>query len=174
MRIQIVLLSCLLAGCVSCTEAPPERPSGVPSAPTTKPAPRHETAPATRPAPAVDPATRPAGPTAVVSPHEIKPAPASKKIELDLTKLDANGLGGPTDGKVCVSYEFAIPNTAKCKAEVRAIDKSVRFMPGSRGRIRAGKDECLCIGETNAEFRTVLGKLADLPYIKRIIECHWE
>jgi hypothetical protein len=103
-----------------------------------------------------------------------KPPAPSPKIELDLTKLDKNGLRGPADGKVCVSYEFCIPNTAKCKAEVKAIDRSVRFMSGSRGRIGAGKDECLCIGETGADFRTVLKRLADLAYIKRIIECHFE
>jgi hypothetical protein len=103
-----------------------------------------------------------------------KPPAPSPKIELDLTKLDAKGLRGPPNGKVSVSYEFCIPNTAKCKAAVKAIDPKVRFMPGSRGRIGAGKNECLCVGETRADFRTVLKRLADLPYIKRIIECHWE
>ena len=106
-------------------------------------------------------------------PRGVSPAP-SPKIELDLSKLDKNGLRGPVDGKVSVSYEFCIPNTDKCKAEVKAIDPTVRFMPGSRGRIGAGKGECLCIGETRADYRTVLKRLADLPYIKRIIECHWE
>jgi hypothetical protein len=103
----------------------------------------------------------------------VSPAP-SPKIELDLTQLDKNGLRGPVDGKVSVSYEFCIPNTDKCKAEVKAIDPSVRLMPGSRGRIGAGKGECLCIGETRANYRDVLKRLADLPYIKRIIECHFE
>ena len=103
-----------------------------------------------------------------------KPPPPSPKIELDLTKLDANGLRGPADGKVSVAYEFCIPNTDKCKAQVKAIDPGVRLMPGSRGRIGAGKDECLCVGETGANYRTVLKRLADLPYIKRIIECHFE
>jgi len=106
-------------------------------------------------------------------PPDAAPAPLPK-IELDLTKLDAGGLRGPQGGKVSVSYEFCIPNTAKCKAAVKAIDPKVRFMPGSRGRIGAGKDECLCVGETRADYRTVLKRLADLPYIKRIIECHFE
>ena len=71
-------------------------------------------------------------------------------------------------------YEFCIPNTAKCKAQVKAIDPGVRLMPGSRGRIGARKDECLCVGETGADYRTVLNRLAALPFIKRIIECHFE
>ena len=106
-------------------------------------------------------------------PPKASPAP-SPKIELDLTKLDANGLRGPADGKVSVAYEFCIPNTAKCKAQVKGIDPAVRLMPGSRGRIGAGKSECLCVGETGANYRTVLKRLADLPYVKRIIECHFE
>ncbi len=107
-------------------------------------------------------------------PPEPKAPAKSPKIELDLTKLDANGLRGPAGGKVLVSYEFCIPKTDKCKAEVKAIDKSVRFMRGSRGRIGARKDQYLCIGETGPDFKTVLGNLAKLPYVKRIIECHWE
>ena len=107
------------------------------------------------------------------APAKAPPGP-SPKIEFDLTKLDKNGLRGPAGGKVLVAYEFCIPNTAKCKAEVRAIDPAIRLMPGSRGRIGAGKDECLCIGETGANYRTVLNRLAALSYVKRIIECHWE
>ena len=118
---------------------------------------------ATRPAEAKKPKAKPKAQPAI-----------SKKIELDLTKLDKNGMRGPQTGKVLVAYEFCIPNTAKCKAQVKAIDKSVRFMPGSRGRIGARKDQCLCIGETGPNYRTVLNKLAALPYVKRIIECHWE
>lgn len=98
-----------------------------------------------------------------------------KKIEINLSQLDDTGLRGPVTGKVTVSYEFCIPNTAECKAEVKAIDKTVQFMPGSRGRIRAGKNECLCIGSTHQKnYRSVLKRLAELSYIKRIIECHFE
>ena len=97
-----------------------------------------------------------------------------KKVEFDLSQLDKDGLRGPADGKVAVSYEFCIPNTEQCKAEVKAIDQTVQFMPGSRGRIGAGKDECLCIGTTRADYREVLGRLAELPYVKRIIQCFFE
>ena len=100
---------------------------------------------------------------------------AGGKVEFDLAQLDADGLRGPADGKVAVSYEFCIPNTDECKAQVRAIDHTVQFMPGSRGRIGAGKQECLCIGSTHQRnFRQVLQVLASLAYVKRIIECHFE
>ena len=147
LRIANILLLGVLVMCVSCAEAPPKAP---PEAP-----------------PEVQPEA-----TSKVPPK--RPPAVSPKIEFDLSKLDANGMRGHGSGKVLAAYEFCIPNTAKCKAEVRAIAPGVRFMPGSRGRIGAGKNECLCIGETDANYRTVLGRLADLPYIKRIIECHWE
>ena len=97
-----------------------------------------------------------------------------KKIEFDLSQLDKDGLTGPPDGKVALSYEFCIPNTDARKAEVKAIDRTVQFMPGSSGRIGSGKGECLCIGSTRADYRDVLGRLAGLPYVKRIIRCHFE
>lgn len=100
---------------------------------------------------------------------------AWRKIEFDLTQLDANGLRGPPDGKVSVSYEFCIPNTPQCKAEVKAIDQTVQFMPGSRGRIGATKNQCLCIGSTHQnDYLGVLRALSELTYVDRIIECHFE
>lgn len=98
-----------------------------------------------------------------------------QKIGFDLARLDAEGLRGPADGKVAVSYEFCIPDTPECKARVRTIDPSVRFMPGSRGRIGAGAGQCLCIGSTHQkDFARVLRSLAALPCIDRIVECHFE
>jgi len=97
-----------------------------------------------------------------------------RKVELNLMQLDHDGLRGPPDGKVSVSYEFCIPNTGQCKAEVKAIDPSIQFMPGSPGRIGAGKDECLCVGATRKGYLEVLKRLTELPYVKRIIECHFE
>jgi hypothetical protein len=98
-----------------------------------------------------------------------------QKVELDLHGIANDGLRGPADGKVAVSYEFSIPNTDECKARVRAIDATVQFMPGSQGRVRAPKDGCLCIGSTHQpDYRDVLRRLAELPYVERIIECHFE
>jgi hypothetical protein len=98
-----------------------------------------------------------------------------EKVELDLDALDSAGLRGPADGKVAVAYEFAIPNTPACREEVRAIDRTVEFMAGARGRVNAGPAECLCIGSTHQPgYRSVLGRLAGLPYVRRIIECHFE
>ena len=60
-------------------------------------------------------------------------------IEFDLNQLNEQGLRGPANGQTSLAYEFKIPNTDQHKAEVKAIDASVRFMAGSRGRIGAGK-----------------------------------
>jgi hypothetical protein len=99
----------------------------------------------------------------------------SRKIKLDLSTLDEDGLRGPADGKVALSYEFCIPNSEEYRAEVKAIDRTVRFMPGSSGRVGAGKHECLCIGSTHQKnYRQVIRQLAGLSYVKRIIECHFE
>lgn len=98
-----------------------------------------------------------------------------KKVEIDLGKIDAAGLRGPADGKVAVAYEFSIPDTEEARRQVTAIDKTVQFMPGSRGRIGAQPGECLCIGSTHQpEYRQVLFQLASLPFIKRIIVCDFE
>jgi hypothetical protein len=97
------------------------------------------------------------------------------KIGFDLERLDAEGLRGPSDGKVAVSYEFSIPDTAEHRAAVKEIDPTVVFMRGSRGRVGVREGECLCVGSTHqADYRRVLRRLAALPYIRRIIECHFE
>lgn len=98
-----------------------------------------------------------------------------EKVELDLGGIDASGLRGPDDGKVAVAYEFCIPDTEACRAKVRAIDRTVQFMPGSRGRIGAGAGQCLCIGSTHQpDYRHVLRALAGCACIERITPCHFE
>jgi hypothetical protein len=100
---------------------------------------------------------------------------AWQKITFDVGGLDAEGLTGPPDGRHSVSYEFCIPDTAECKAEVKSIDPTVEFMPGCSGRIGCTEGECLCIGSTHQEsWRQVLRRLAKLKYIKRIDECLFE
>ena len=125
-----------------------------------------------RPEPSPRPAAVQAGtPTREEAPGMKTPAP----IEIDLDAIDADGLRGPADGKVAVAYEFTIPDSAETRAQVRAIDPTVEFMPGSRGRIGAGVGECLCVGSTHqANWRTVLETLAAFPGVARIVECHRE
>jgi hypothetical protein len=57
----------------------------------------------------------------------------------------------------------------------RAIDYTIQFMPGSRSRIGAGRQECLCIGSTHQKnFRQALPALAALLFVPRIIESQFE
>lgn len=102
-----------------------------------------------------------------------RPAPAD--VAVDLTTIDDEGLRGTGAGRVAVSYEFAIPDTPAARDAVRRIDRSVEFMPGSRGRVGATAGECLCIGSTHQPgWRDVLARLAELPGVERIVECHHE
>lgn len=106
-----------------------------------------------------------------------EPAPESveRKIAFDLAGLNPEGLRGPADGKVAVAYEFKIPAGDEYRSRVAAIDPSLRFHPGSRGRIGAGPGEILCIGSTHQlNHRAILRRLAELPFVERIIECHFE
>jgi len=98
-----------------------------------------------------------------------------KKVTFDISGLTKDGLRGPPDGRRAVSYEFCIPNTDVAKAKVKAIDPTVKFMAGSRGRIGCTRDQCLCIGSTHQkDFKSVLRALAELPFIERIDECFFE
>lgn len=96
------------------------------------------------------------------------------KVTFDAGKLDEGGLKGKGSGKRAVSYEFCIPNTAKCKEEVKAIDPSVEFSR-SRGRIGCSSGQLLCIGSTHqVRYKEILAKLCGLSYIDRIDECFFE
>jgi len=98
-----------------------------------------------------------------------------RKIEIDPAELDGEGLRGGEGGKTAVSYEFRIPDTPECREQVKRIDPTVQFMPGSRGRIGAREHECLCIGSTHQkDYAGVLRALAGLSCVERIIECHFE
>jgi hypothetical protein len=112
--------------------------------------------------------------TGIPKSHKTSKSNDLRKVEFDLNALDSNGLIGPDDGKVALSFEFSIPNTDDCKAEVRSIDKSIQFMPGSAGRIGSGPDECLCVGTTEQNYRVILVSLAKLRYVKRIARCYFE
>jgi hypothetical protein len=91
------------------------------------------------------------------------------KITFDLSQLDDEGLTGPPDGRVAISYEFCIPATQAAQDEVRRIDTTVAFQPGARGRIGCARDQVLCIGSTHQrDWRAVLLRLASLDHIARI------
>lgn len=161
-RLLLLLTVSLLATC--CQPEPDPKPADVES-PQTSRVEIVETPAVT--APAKVPAETPA----VAAPAKVD---IWKKVEIDLTKLDENGLIGPATGKRTLAYEFLIPKTAACIAAVKAIDPSIRFMRNSRGRLGARADQCLCIGETQKGYRQTLQRLAKLDYVTRIIECHFE
>ncbi len=107
------------------------------------------------------------------SPSE--PAAALTVIGFDLCDLDAEGLIGPADGKRALDYEFCIPAGEGFAEEVREIDPSLRFHAEAPGRIGCGADQVLVLGDTHRpDFAFVLQRLAELPYVERIEQAHFE
>lgn len=99
----------------------------------------------------------------------------SPKIGFDLNALDKEGLIGPPDGKVAVSYEFCVPANDRYLNQVKQIDPSLKFHKKSKGRIACSKVEWLCIGNTHQEYaRMKLQQLAELEFVKRIERCYFE
>ncbi|MCW1884691.1 hypothetical protein OKA04_08115 [Luteolibacter flavescens] len=97
------------------------------------------------------------------------------KIKFDIDAIRPDGLRGPDDGLVTVSYEFCVPRDEASLAEVRRISPGVAIHPGSRGRIGCGEDQALCIGATSGpEWKQELLALADLGYVVEIRECFFE
>ena len=97
------------------------------------------------------------------------------KITFPLEQLNPDGLMGPPDGLHALQYEFCIPGDAVHTAQVQDIDPTIRIFPKSRGRIGCGEGEYLCIGSTHQpDFRTVLFRLASLPYVRRIDQAFFE
>jgi hypothetical protein len=100
---------------------------------------------------------------------------ALAKIKFNLDEIRPDGLRGPEDGLVSVSYEFCVPNNDRSLAEVQKIAPGVAIHAGSRGRIGCTEDQALCIGSTSgANWREVLLGLAKLDYVTEIRECHFE
>lgn len=103
-----------------------------------------------------------------------KPAD-SGKIKFRLDNIRADGLRGPADGLVSVSYEFCVPADAAVYAEVKRLDPGVQITPGGRGRSGCKTGEALCIGNTHQkDWRRVLDGLAALDYVREIRECFFE
>jgi hypothetical protein len=97
------------------------------------------------------------------------------KITFNLEQLNENGLYGPPDGLRALHYEFCIPGDPVHEAEVRQIDSTIEISRKSRGRIGCTEGEYLCVGSTHQpNFKTVLFKLAELPYVKRIDQACFE
>jgi len=98
-------------------------------------------------------------------------ATAQAKITFDMSKLDADGLYGPPDGKRALSYEYCIPANPEAASQVKSIDPSAEVYPGSRGRIGCSSDEYLIVGNTSQpHYRSTLMRLAGLDTIERIDE----
>jgi len=97
------------------------------------------------------------------------------KITFNLEHLNESGLYGPPGGLRALHYEFCIPGDPGYEAEVRQIDPSIQVSKTSPGRIRCAEGEYLCVGNTHQpDFRMVLNKLANLPYVKRIDQAFFE
>jgi hypothetical protein len=95
------------------------------------------------------------------------------KIKFDITRLDHNGLLGPDSGKVSLSYEFCIPNKLMFKEQISRIDPTIECS-NSPGIIRCTKNEYLCIGHTNMNFKSILKQLAQLEFIESIEQSFFE
>ena len=103
------------------------------------------------------------------------PPRVEEKIRFDRSKLDQAGLYGSTGGKRALSYAFCIPALVSHMTEVERIDQTVAFFAVSPGRIGCGTHEILCIGSTHQhDFRRVLRRLAELPYVECIDQSYFE
>jgi hypothetical protein len=97
------------------------------------------------------------------------------KIKFPLDNINPDGLRGSPDALVAVSYEFCIPASERVYQEVLRIDPSVKFNPGSRGRIGCVKNQTLSIGQTHqVHWRDILQELSSQAYIVEIRECFFE
>jgi hypothetical protein len=97
------------------------------------------------------------------------------KISFNLGQLNDLGLYGPPNGLLALDYEFCIPADPAFEVQVKAIDPTIVIFTGSKGRVGCVPGEKLCIGNTHQpEFKTVLFKLAGLPYVKKINQCFYE
>ncbi len=99
----------------------------------------------------------------------------SPKIGFDLNAIDTEGLIGPPDGKVALSYEFCIPADDHYLLQVRQVDPSLKLHKTAKGRIACSKAEWLCVGNTHQEdARMKLNRLAAFAFIKRIERVYFE
>lgn len=97
------------------------------------------------------------------------------KIRFNVEEIDDRGLIGPPDGLASVAYEFCIPEGDAYTRQVMLVDPSVRFYPGSRGRIGCERKKVLCIGSTGKpNWRGRLLELSALDYVTEIRRSFFE
>ncbi|MFK0571753.1 hypothetical protein [Endozoicomonas sp.] len=98
-----------------------------------------------------------------------------EKVAFDLSRLDADGLYGPADGKRSLSYEFCIPAHVNTARQVMSIDSTAIVYKESPGRLQCGKEQYLVIGDTyQAGYLVTLKNLAALEYVTRIEQAYFE
>lgn len=94
------------------------------------------------------------------------------KIEFDFSAIDENGL---RNSEVAVDYEFCIPASEELLKQVMNIDPAVRVMKTSKGRIGCNKQQWLCINSTHSrDWKNKLRAIAQLDYVERILQTHYE
>ena len=100
------------------------------------------------------------------------PADVQQKIEFDYAAVDDQGL---INGEVAIDYEFCIPRDESKVDEVKKIVPDVRIPRMAKGRIGCADDQWLVIVTTNdKQWKSKLMQIASLPYVKRIVQTHYE
>ena len=97
---------------------------------------------------------------------------AMNKIEFDPKTVDERGL---LNGTVAIDYEFCIPKDENKVEEIESIVADVKIPRMAKGRVGCTDDQWLCIVTTNNEkWKEQLMSIAALPYVKRIVQTHYE
>lgn len=100
------------------------------------------------------------------------PQACYSKIDFNYSTIDDNGL---LNSEVAIDYEFCIPKDDVKVAEVMAIEPTIQIPRMAKGRIRCSEEEWLCIVSTNGPgWKDKLHAIAALPYVKRIVQTHYE
>ncbi|WBA82152.1 hypothetical protein [Endozoicomonas sp. GU-1] len=98
-----------------------------------------------------------------------------EKVAFDLSRLDADGLEGPADGKRSLSYEFCIPAHVNTARQVMYIDPTAIVYKESPGRLQCNEEQYLVVGNTHQpNYLVTLKKLAELIYVTQIQETFFE
>lgn len=97
---------------------------------------------------------------------------AHKKIQFEYKTIDDKGY---LNGEAIIDYEFCIPKNEKKVAGVMSIDSTTAMPRRAKGRIGCSEDEWLCIVNNHSPgWKERLFAIASLPYVKRIVQTHYE